>query len=531
LRTQRKQNERDVGLLGGRVAAWYGGQEHATPGWEKKELDRLIADAGKGMYDAVIVAHADRWSRDNIKSEEGLEAFRRHGIRFFVSTTEYDLFNPEHILFLSMSAVFGRFQAANQAKKSILNRIARARRGLPACGKRPFGRIWDEDRQAWAVDPAKQALIADVAERYLAGESLPKLANEYGQNHANLCKVLRERCGDQWMVEFRADSLNIRDRVTLTIPRLLPEETIRAVRQRLEANRTYLHKPPRSVYDYLLSGRVFCAECSYCMFGQVNPSGHRYYRHAHTPRVRNCPLRPRPWVRADLIEAEVVRALFNMMGNPVAIVRAVKAAIPDCEKAIKQRGRLEAELAKVNRTRERVLGLIAKDLLTEAQAERQLSDLKEREAGLRTELDTLAATLANVPDERGIRLFVERWESELGPPRSVDDHANFPGIFVFDDEYNTYAGGNDVMSYILMTEDEKRVLIDTAFNAPLPSGKPAGIYISPAGGPFYGPKRYTYEIRGRLFELSGRVMPRASYCTGRGPRPRRCGGRRPRPGA
>jgi len=137
-------------------------------------------------------------------------------------------------------------------------------------------------------------MIADVADRYLAGESLPKLADEYAVNHSNLCKLLRKRCGDKWEIDFRADDLNIRETVTIPVPRLLPEETIRAVLQRLEANRTYLHKPPRSVHEYVLSGRVFCAECGYCMFGQVNRNGHRSYRHTNQKRVRKCGLNPRP---------------------------------------------------------------------------------------------------------------------------------------------------------------------------------------------------------------------------------------------
>jgi site-specific DNA recombinase len=495
LRTQRAQNERDIELLGGRIVEWYGGQEHATPGWEKKEVDRLIADAGKDKFDAVIVPHADRWSRDNTKSTEGLDAFKRYGIRFFVGVTEYDLFNPEHVLFLSLSAVIGQFQASNQVKKSVLNRIARARRGLPTCGKLPFGRTFDEATGEWGIDSKKQALVTDVANRYLAGESLPKLAKEHGVNHSNLCKLLRERCGDQWEIEFQADDLNIRETVTLTVPRLLPEETIRAVRQRLEANRTYLHKPPKPKYEYLLSGRVFCAECGYCMFGQMNPNGHRYYRHAHTERQRECSLRPRPWVPADGIERTVIRDLFGMLGNPAAIEQAIKAAIPDCEEALTRRQHLEEELAKVSRGRERVLGLVAKDLLTDGQAEKQLRELKEREAGLRSELDKLAATLAEVPDAETVRLFVEQMEDAIGPI-----------IIIHDGEGNTYAGGNDVQSYLMMTDEDRRKLVDVALSGNLPDGKPAGVYLTPAGGTRHGPKRFTYQIRGRLL---GSVMPRA----------------------
>ena len=68
---------------GGKIVAWHGGQEHATPGYEKKEIDRLLADALKQpkSFDAVIVAHADRWSLgDNTKSQHGLKVFEANKI-------------------------------------------------------------------------------------------------------------------------------------------------------------------------------------------------------------------------------------------------------------------------------------------------------------------------------------------------------------------------------------------------------------------------------------------------------------------
>src|SRR5262245_66495824 len=111
LRTQKADNDRSVQTLRGQVAGRYGGQEHATPGWEKKEVDRLLTDAAKGKFDAVIVQHADRWSRDNAKSAEGLEVFKKAGVRFYVGVSEYQLHNPEHVLFLDMATAIGKFQA------------------------------------------------------------------------------------------------------------------------------------------------------------------------------------------------------------------------------------------------------------------------------------------------------------------------------------------------------------------------------------------------------------------------------------
>jgi len=69
----------------------YSGQEHASPQMERNKLNQLLVDTSKGIFDAVIVCDASRWSRDNFKSKEGLEVLRQNGIRFFVGTTEFDL--------------------------------------------------------------------------------------------------------------------------------------------------------------------------------------------------------------------------------------------------------------------------------------------------------------------------------------------------------------------------------------------------------------------------------------------------------
>lgn len=45
LPAQKTKCTKNVHLLGGKITAWYGGQEHATAGYEKKEIDRLLKDA------------------------------------------------------------------------------------------------------------------------------------------------------------------------------------------------------------------------------------------------------------------------------------------------------------------------------------------------------------------------------------------------------------------------------------------------------------------------------------------------------
>lgn len=531
LPVQRRDNERDVERLGGTIVDWYGGQEHATPGHEKKEIDRLLADAAKGKFDALIIKDIDRWSRDNEKSKQGLEVLRKHRVKFYVSTMPINLYDPNQCSMLTISTAINEITAQMAQKKSIESRILRARRGLPTAGRQlPFGRTYDKKTQTWGLDPAKKALIEDVAARYLADASLPALAEEYGIDHSYLCQVLRERCGDTWTLHFQDDRFAIDDTVEVPVPRLLDDKVIRALKRKLEANRTYLHKPPSSVHDYLLGGHIFCADCGRLLTGQIarsQPKGkakqtgklYLYYRHPHPrkkkdehgntiPDPKKCTAHPVPFVRADWIEQQVVFKLFKMFGNPAEIKRAVASAVPDCDQAMKRQQRLQGELDKVEAARGRILGLICKNLITDEQAEKDLRALQERERLLRDDLDQLADTLANVPTEEQLHAYVEAVESQMG--RS---------IFVYDENTcghsdpdeggppNKRLGGNDISTWLAMTREDKRALLRAVFD--LPGGK-AGVFISPAPcKPGRKRKQWAFTIRGQLaFEC---VVPQAQH--------------------
>jgi DNA invertase Pin-like site-specific DNA recombinase len=487
---QRKNNTRDVERIGGRIVAWYGGQEHATPGWERAEVDRLIADAARNLFDAVIVAYPDRWSRDNAKSKEGLEVFRNHDIKFYVGTVAKDLCDPNVRLELGIQAEIGEFFALQQLKKSLESKIERAMQGKPAVGDRPFGRLWDRDSGMWSIDPKAQAMVQDAANRLLQGEPLGKLAAEYGVAVSNLWKVMRHRCGDQWAQSFRCKALNIDETVLTTVPRLLDDATIRAVGNCLNARRTFLHRPPAPRHTYLLSGRVFCSECGYSMTGNHDDRCDiSYYCHHVVKRYKkslcNCTIQPRPRVRAEWLESEVIHQLFNMFGNPAQIERAVRSAVPDCDSLLKRRQTVESNVERLSKARSRILSLIVKGTITDEQAEKQLEDLKEQEGVFRDELYRLTEQIGNLPSEDELRIYVEKVNSL---------------IFLYDDQGNTYAGGNDVQSYLMMSDDDRRRLIDAVFAKPLPSGKPAGVYISPhpSSGRRGRTRLWSFTIKGQL---------------------------------
>lgn len=456
LRTQKKQILRYVEAVNGVIPdhCWmYSGQEHATSAFERKKLNQLLADAGKDLFDAVIVCDASRWSRDNLKSKEGLNVLRDNGIRFFVGSSEYDLFDPAKNLFLGMSAEIGEFQAAEQARKSIINRIERANRGIPSLGKLPFGRTFNKATLQWGIDPEKHIIIKQAAKRYLSGEGMIDIATSYGINPSGLWGTLRKKCGDKWEVHFTKKDLKIDETVIMTIPRLLPEETIKAIHAKGAANKTYTHGQIKN--KYLLSRMIFCQECEYTLFGYTNHSGKQYYNHARAKNKKPCLMHRH--IPANQIESATLMLLAATFGDNEKIQKAVEKAQPDMEKikAMKnERTQLERIIFKADKQRDNLVSAVSKGLLKDEVIEKRMKSIEKFELEAKNRIDVINGQLNNLPD-----------------PDQIKKLSMFKGKV-----WQNLSKKNP--TWILQKSFEfKRSLLEKAFGGVDPKGKRYGVYV------------------------------------------------------
>jgi site-specific DNA recombinase len=498
LRTQRTQIENAVDSLGGKISAWYGGQEHGTPGWEKAEVNRLLSDASKQRkkFDAVMVAHPDRWSRDNLDSEKGLRKLQANGIRFFCLTTEHELSNPQARLFLSMSAAIGGYQAATQMQKSLENKIARAKRGIPTGGSLPFGRTYDKKTETWGVDKRKKTIIQNCAKRYLVGESIKELAQEYGMGHSTLHLTLTRKCGDRFPISFKSETLAIDEIVTIEIPRLLPERTIKRIAEKMKANKTYTHG--QNKHQYLLSRMIFCSECGQPLTGQFNKE-FRYYRHMGN----NC---LKGMVKAALVENVVMRQLFETFGNPTKLEQALSDAFPNRDKLEdlqKRESHLLTEIQKAKKAKDRILGMIEKDIITDDDAAKRLGGLNDKERKYQDEIERIQETLAKLPALERIRTISKQMSVKFR--KRVRVSAKKAAIY--------YRVNRDFDG---MSWEEKRQLAEMVFGGKTVDGSRMGVYVSSI--PKFErkrPRHWAYEIRGHLIDGGGWTgLPNEAFLEG-----------------
>jgi DNA invertase Pin-like site-specific DNA recombinase len=487
LKTQTAQIRQYVKSLGGIIPehCWkYSGQEHATPEQERIKLEQLLADSSNGKFDAVIVCDASRWSRDNMKSKEGLNILRNNGIRFFVGTMEYDLFNPEHNFILGMSAEVGELQARQQALKSITNRIERARRGIPTAGKLPYGRTFDKQTETWGIDPEKKRNIEWAAEQYLGGMGLTEIAKILDMNFSNLWKILNERSGTEWQCAFRNDKVNVDETIPIEIPPLLDEETIAAIKEKARANKTYTHGEIKN--RYLLARMIFCDKCGYTLFGQTNHSTKRYYRHPHHARKKDCDCKK--WISADRIEAAVLLYLFDMFGDAEKIEKAIQRATPDLSKIEKLRDEkadLEEKKAEAVKQRQRIVKLAATGALNEEEVRAEIQPIRDRIQAIQDRLDAIEPQIADQPDPEQIKRK-SQWAKAV-----VVDALRRPGpkkkAEVLDWPY-----------------EQKRRIVENAFAGTDREGNRLGVYVTETGDP---KKPFRFEIRAVLDQIVNSMLP------------------------
>ena len=416
LSTQKSQIIGYVESLGGvipkRLLDKYSGQEHSTPGFERKKFDQLLEDSGKNLFDAVIVVDASRWSRNNLKSEQGLEVLKQNGIHFFVGTTEYDLYNPEQKFSIALFTNVNEMVAELNTKKSIQNKIELAKKNAHSSGKLPYGRTFNKETNKWGIDKKKKALIQDAAKRFLAGESRESIAKRIGMSGLSLWRILNHRSGPTYSIRFCSEKLNIDEEVTIKIPRLLPDSTIKKIQDKTQANKTTEHGQTKN--KYLFSRMIFCGYCGKPLTGMFNKKCKiRYYIHHRKPK--DCPFRGTPG--ANELETDVFTHIFWMLGDTVGLKKAIEAATQDkkIKEAHNRLSQTTFKLKKVSNEKTRLLNLVQKGLTDadDPDFEKNWNKLLKREELLNEDKQTQQDIIKNQPSKEDVERQSLLWKMAL----------------------------------------------------------------------------------------------------------------------
>lgn len=326
---------------------WEVGEEYvdndfsAYSGKPRPSYLRMLADLASGARDGVLVYHLDRLTRRPRELEEFLEvidAAKVRTIRFVAG--DADLGSGDGLLVARIMGAVAAGESAAKSRRVKRKMLQNAQLGLPhGRSLRPFG--FEDD--AITHRPDEAAIVRELAERFVAGESLRSLCTDLD------ARGIRTVKGSPWQTH----SL----RLVLSSPRaaglrahngevigeavwdpILIEDLHRRVLAAIESRRVSGRRAPRA---YLLSGLLRCGKCGGTLYSSRRVDSRRYVC-LSGPDHRGCG--GLTVVAPPLEELVTAYALFRLDSPAIADAVAGRGS------ADAEASRLSAELAEERET-------------------------------------------------------------------------------------------------------------------------------------------------------------------------------------
>ena len=151
----------------------------AYSGKKRPEYERMLEDLAAGIRDAVIVYHLDRLHRHPREQEHFLDLCDRVGVRALACVTgEIDLGTHDGRFQARILGAVARKESDDKSRRLTRKHLELANAGkVSGGGTRPYG--YEKDRLT--VIGAEAAVIKEMAERLLAGDSLRSIAADLNE--------------------------------------------------------------------------------------------------------------------------------------------------------------------------------------------------------------------------------------------------------------------------------------------------------------------------------------------------------------
>lgn len=271
---------------------------------------RLIADAGRGAFDVLVIVDIDRLTRTDSMEERAaiLGPFQRAGIRIVSpSSGEIDLRTMFGQIDVTLRALYAAEENRKRAERIKAGKLRAIAEGRKPAGPTPYGLRYDRASGTWSIDADRAAVYREIFARVVRGESCQAIAEDLYARDApsprgpwtrhKVWHLVRSRHA---MGEWTADKAK---RAVLKVPAVVSESTWAAAQDRLiEHGKRGLIK---TKHVYLLEGVALCGSCGSPM---AIRSGANVVRRGHkSPAAYVCRARKLARIGETRCEAAIVR--------------------------------------------------------------------------------------------------------------------------------------------------------------------------------------------------------------------------------
>jgi DNA invertase Pin-like site-specific DNA recombinase len=303
----------------------------AYKGKRRPAYERMLEDIREGRRDGVLVYHTDRLTRRPIELEQFTTICESAGVRLFATVTaDIDLGNDDGMF---MARILAAVAAKESGRKS--ERLKRKAREVAEAG-RPNGgyiRAFGYERDRVTVVDSEAAIIRQMAQRYLAGESLKSLTEWMQAEGIVSVAGLPWRTSTLQTMLTSARIAGLRSHrgevvATAVWPAIITpaqhDQLIARFSRRTSTNR----RAPRR---YLLSGLLRCGKCGNKLFSSARQNTRRYVC-SSSPDHGGC---GRLTIVAGPVEEWLAEAVLMRLDSPaMADALAGRAAADDRQAAL-----------------------------------------------------------------------------------------------------------------------------------------------------------------------------------------------------
>lgn len=248
---------------------------------DRPEFQRLIADAKRRLFDAVVVYKTDRFARNKYDSAVYKRELKKNGVQIFYAAESIPD-GPEGIILESLMEGLAEYYSAELAQKIKRGMHENALKGKSTGSGIPLGYTVDPDTKLFQLDPDGAQAIHKIFDMYIAGEpnaAICDFLNSLGMRTArkrpfNKNSVNRIVTNRKYLGEYSYNGVVIPN----GMPRIISDEIFAQAQAEFEKRKARRTAPaPRG--EYLLAGKLFCGHCGAGMVGVSGTakSGQKYY--------------------------------------------------------------------------------------------------------------------------------------------------------------------------------------------------------------------------------------------------------------
>lgn len=289
---------------------------------DRPEFQRMLADARRHAFEAVIVWKVDRFGRSREDIAKNKAVLRRAGVQLLYAR-EHIPEGAEGIILEGLLESLAEYYSAELREKITRGMRESAYKCKFNGSAPPFGYAVGEDKSI-VLDPAAAPVVRQIFEAYAAGRSMSAIRRDLSArglrtpkgNEFSFCMISRMLQNRRYLGEYRWREIVIPG----GIPQIIDEALFERVQRELAKNKT---APARargeSGVRFLLTGKLFCGHCRGTMTGDSGTSGAGrmyYYYSCFNHKIRRaCPKKsvPKDWLEREVVRLTVEAVLTEPM--------------------------------------------------------------------------------------------------------------------------------------------------------------------------------------------------------------------------